>query len=328
VEPGGAAEGAGLLREGQVKWVRTLAEIPTTRSAIEAAYERNQSQRCEPVPPGEPLALTAFQPHLTRRDVHEYGVDVPATSIRQHIFSLGLDMLGADKGTLPVISRLQILGYLSDHYVSIQVRVQKDPATGALFLHHRPLAAVAAFRQARLTREPPAAVMEALKDYRSLGVFLPEGVEPTPANLNTLVLVFKRDVSDAGISGAAYEFAFVRAREAVIDGDRALELHTFVTYDDRRELHYLQPCPDPSRSNNCSLTTMLYFTKFVDGGLRPVDGGSRGSTFRSRSRYSMDAIAEHTRAQGWEPLAELTRTLDEIIDRRITDERTDQVSDG
>lgn len=316
------AAGNSALQE-VVTRIKTVTILPVTDYELETIHEQARGEACEAVPAGEALEVASFSPFLTARDYRELGnTNVTALSTRQHVFSVGFDMLASDRSRLPRMSRGLITGYLNGQFITLQVRVQKDLLSGVLHLHHRPLAAVGSFRQRRMTQEPMETLSRSLRNYRSLGLFLEEDMPAIPENLRTLVWLHKSEREASGISSQAaakYEFVFVRARDDQDGVSARLKCHTFATSDERTRLHYLQPGADPSRAESCSIKTMLHFTEYSDHGLRPVASVSRGSIFNDQASYSLASLNEYAQAQGWagDALGNLTKTLDAIIDGKV-----------
>ncbi len=317
------APSASSMPQVIVSRIKTVRVLPVTDSELAAAHEQARGEACEPIPGGESREITNFAPYLTQRDYREFGDGkVSALSTRQHIFSVGFDMLEYDRRQLPRLSGGIIKRYLDVQFVSLQTRVQKDLVSEVLHLHHRPLAAVASFRQRRLTQEPTETLGRSLQNYRGLGLFLADGMPAVPENLRTLVLLHKSE-KDAGVGSSSttmkYEFVFVRALDDHDGGPARLKCHTFATSDERTLLHYLQPGADPSRPESCSVKTMLHFTEYADHGLRPVASVSRGSIFNDQAKYTMESLNLYAQSQGWEGSAidNLTKTLDAIIDGKI-----------
>ncbi|MEO8495686.1 MAG: hypothetical protein ABI614_11490 [Planctomycetota bacterium] len=311
------------VRQEIVVRIKTVQALPATDSELERAHELARGEACEPIPGGEAREITSFAPYLTQRDYREFGDGkVTALSSRQHIFSVGFDMLASDRNRLPRISGGLITRYLSDQFITLQVRVQKDLVSGVLHLHHRPLAATASFRQRRITQEPTETLARSLQNYRSLGLFLADEMPAIPENLRTLVLLHKSEREASGVgtqSTFKYEFVFVRSLDAQDGSVAKLSCHTFATSDERTRLHYLQASEDPSRPESCSVKTMLYFTEYADHGLRPVASVSRGSIFNDQAAFSMESLNQHAQSEGWEgdALGNLTKTLDAIIGGKI-----------
>ncbi len=308
----------------KIRWVQTLSVLPVEDHRLASAHELARRNACEPIPAGEPVLLHSFRPYLTRRDTREYGENVPALSTRQPIFSVGMGMLPSDQRALPTLSARRILTYLRGNYITLQVRVQKEPISGELFLHHRSLAGVAQYRASKLTQQPTEGLGKTLQNYRSLGLFLPEGEEPTPQNLRTLVLLHKSErASDAGVhrSSTKYEYVFIRARTKGSGREQSLELHTFATSDRRQKLHYLKLGSEPSRSDFCSFKTMVYFTDYSHAGLYPVESASRGTVFNDRAEYAMEELEAYAVQHAWTGgvLQNVTPLLDAIIDGEIVE---------
>ncbi len=322
--PQGEPEVDSPFQNEEIRWVETIPQLPTEDYQLQAAHRLARRQACESIPANEPVVLRSFQPYLTRRDYRDHAAKVPALSRRQPIFSVGLDMIAADRQNLPTLSAGRILAYLRDHYITLQVRVQKEPLSGELFLHHRSLAGVAPYKSTGLTQLPPEGLGARLKNYRSMGLFLPEGEKPIPRNLRTLVLLHKNDqVAEADTSRLVtnYEYVFVRARAKGRRDQRTLDLHTFVTSDRRQQLHYLKPGLKPSHSGLCSFKTLTYFTKYSKAGLYPMTSSSRGTVFNDRSLYGMRQLEAFATDQGWEggALQNVTRLLDAIIEGRVSE---------
>jgi len=249
---------------------------------METTHQLARRNACEPIPANEPVISQSFQPYLTQRDYREYAENVPALSMRQPIFSVGMDILASDQRDLPGLSARRILAYLRSNYITLQVRVQKEPLSGDLFLHHCSLAGVAQYRATGLTQPPTEGLGKTLQNYRSLGLFLPAGLEPTAKNLRTLVLLHKSNqAEDAGPNrsliyctsqnhlevpafsaagtlpqgsgiGSKYEYVFILARPQRSRQEQSLVLHTFVTSDRRQKLHYLELGSKPLRNDLCS----------------------------------------------------------------------------
>jgi|GEM_PF-2162872 len=307
----------------KIRWVQTIRVLPTQDLELESAHRLARRNACEPLPAGEPTLSQSFQPYLTRRDYREYAEKVPALSKRQAIFSAGLDMLPADQRNLPSFSGRRILAYLRSHYITLQVRVQKEPLSGALFLHHRSLAGVAQYQNSGLTQQPTEGLGKTLQNYRSLGLFLPNELEPTPENLRTLVLVHKSDrAADANLklSATKYEYVFVRAHPSGSRREPKLTLHTFATSDRRQTLHYLKPGGQPQHNDLCSFKTLLYFTDYSHAGLYPTDSASRGTVFNDQAEFSLEQLEKYATLQQWTggALQNVTQLLDAIIEKKIS----------
>lgn len=306
--------------------LKLLRFIPQTVREIEDAHEKARSQTCEPVPAEEPLEISGFMPCLTSRDRAELERGVLLwPSSRRHVFTIGLDMLSADKARLPTVSGGQILRYLDNHYVTVQARIQKDPLTSELFLHHRPLAATATFGRGTLTQDFTEATLEAVREFHSLGLYLPSGQSAKAKNLRTLVLTYRSmEVLPAGANGKPrlqpkFEYVFMRARDSK-DSTPALTVYAFATSDQRTRLHFLPAWTAPHQPQQCLVHAKVIFTEFSTLGLIPTKSATRNVVYNSKAVFEWEDLNDYARAQNWNgsALDNLNETLDAIIDGRVT----------
>ena len=307
------------VREETIRWVKTISSLPEKDFELAAAHDQARKDACEALPVGDAVLVSGFQPYLTKRDYREYAEDVPALSTRRPIFTVGLDMYALDQRDLPALSGRKIVSYLSNHYICLQVRIQKEPVTEELFLHHRPIACVAKFKGSRLTQEPTEGLTSSLKNYRSLGLFLGEDERPTPSSLRTLVLLHRGEVKDEqGRDQEKFEYVFIRASRDRLDPEK-LELHTFATTDHRTVLHHMHLDERPNDTDDCSIKTMIQVTDYSHAGLYPSETATRGSQFNDQAEYSLAALETYAEEQGWEggPLGNLNRLLDDLIDSKV-----------
>ncbi|QDT00212.1 hypothetical protein [Adhaeretor mobilis] len=312
-------EGSENAVQGTVRWVRTISSIPDKDFELAAAHDQALRDSCEALPAGDAVLLDGFQPHLTKHDDREYSEAVSALSTRRPIFTVGLDMFSIDQKNLPTLSGRSILSYLQSNYICLQVRIQKKAGSEDLFLHHRPIACVAKFKGTQLTQDLTAGMTSSLDNYRSLGMYLPKNQRPTPSNLRTLVLIHKGEGLDKEEKAFdKYELVFIRARQDRSDSEK-LELHAFTTTDNRTMLHYLNCDEHPDDNDDCSIKTMIHFTKYSHAGLYPSESETRDTQFNDRSEYNMAALESYAEAQGWEdgPLKHLNQVLDDLIDGKV-----------
>lgn len=305
----------------QLIGLKIVRKLPQTQSEILLAHRNSANDACQPVAIGEPIEITSFTPFLPGHSSPSAELIRSIPSSRRHILSIGFDMLDSDRQSLPTISGNQILNYLDEHYVSIQVVVQKDSLDGILYLHHRPMATVASYRKSALSQDLTPGIATSLAEYRSLGLFVRPGDVPDSENLRTLVLVHKSQHQPLSLAGARalkaeYEFVFVRARATEVKG---LILNTFVTRDTRRSIHYLKSCKAPWSASRCSITTDLAISEYDATGLVPVSSTTRGSRMNAIESFSMSDLNGFARKQRWEggAFAHLSKTLDAIIDGRF-----------
>lgn len=312
---------------GDLKVIRML---PRTSQEIGDSHERSRSQSCEAVPADEPLEISGFMPCLTSRDRAEFDRGVLLLpSSRRHIFTIGLEMLSDDKARLPTISSSQILRYLQDHYVTIQARIQKDPITSELFLHHRPLAITATFGRGSLTQEFTDATLAAVREFHSLGLFLPSQAAKQPKNLRTIVLTYRSvEVLPAESNSKPklqpkFEFVFIHAREVENSATKQLSLSAFATSDQRRKLHLLHPWSLPQLPQQCGVNAKVLFTEFSTLGLIPTKSATRNVTYNSKSVFSFEELNQFAQAQQWQGDAfdNLNLLLDAIVDGKLSSNR-------
>jgi hypothetical protein len=306
--------------------LKILRIVPRSEDEIARLHERTRGYACEPVSPNEPLEITGYMPCLTERDRSEFerGVLLLPSS-RRHMFSIGLDILHEDKSRLPTVSGGQILKYLRDHYVTVQARIQKDPVTSELFLHHRPLAATVSFGKGTLTQDFTEASLTAVRDFHSLGVFLPSGESNSPRNLRTLVLIYRSVVLLPAVGNGKprlkpkFEYVFIRARDAAGGPNPQLALHAFATSDHRQRLHYLQPWSIPRQSQQCGVHAHVMFTEYSTLGLIPTKSATRNVTYASQTEFTWDQLDRFAHEHEWrgDALDNLNQTLDLIIDGKL-----------
>lgn len=314
-EPGGDADLKAPIG------IRTVRVLPRSESELSAYHGRNRAEACEPLQSSQPVRLTSYTAYLTYRDTREYATRTPPPTTRRHVLSVGLDMLSTDQRDLPKLTRGRILGYLKENYLSVQARVRKDPDTGTLYLHHRPVAATVRFRGLPLTQDFIDPVAASIKDMRSLGLFLEDGEEPIPKNLRTLVIAHKAvwavTTNARTTLDPRFEFVLIRARDT---GSDQLDLHAFVTIENRTQLHYVRPSEQPLRPDDCCLKATVNFIEFSHAGLYPTVSVTRRTSVKSNATYLVADLDKYAREQGWSGTAfdHLNKTLDAIIDRKIT----------
>jgi hypothetical protein len=309
---------------GDLKLIRIL---PRNADEIAHAHERAKASSCETVPSGEPLEITSFTPQLTQRDRTELARGVILLpSSRRHMLTVGLEVRESDKPRLPKVSRGRILQYLQDHYVTLQARIQKDPITGKLFLHHRPLAATTSFGRGRLTESFTEPTLLAVQDFHSLGIFLPSNQTPKPENLRTLVMIYKSFTVGATTGTGkiplkpVYEWVFVRGVEPVDQDARHLVLHVFCTSGERRRMHRLVAWESPKNPRDCGIFASVVFTEYTTLGLIPSKSATREVDYKSEMVFEWSDLDAFASEQGWtgDALDNLQPTLDAIIDGKLS----------
>lgn len=301
--------------------IKTFSRMPKTVTEVAHQHMQSANQGIEFLPKGQPLELNSYALALTQRDTREFGkaAKKPNPSTRRFVLSVGIQVGEEDKAKLPSLSAATILDYLSNHYVSVQARIQKNEK-GVLYLHQRPIVATAKFGKVRITEEFTPAVTNSVKDMHSLGMFVPGKLAPTPENLRTMVLVHKHTALDVktGRVEPHFEFVFIRGRQNSI-GNK-LDLHCFTTSEERTKLHYLKPATPPLRFTDCTLKASVYFSRYTGGDLIPADSVMRSQTVNSKSVFLMtdlDAFVRNSLRLTGDALTNLNETLDAVIDGKI-----------
>ena len=275
--------------------VKTISRLPATAREVEAAHARSRADACEQIPAGEPETVHSFTPYLTPRD----SVDVsrtprerPRASSRHAAFTVGIEIDSRDRSALPALSRGQIVDYVDEHFVSIQVRIRRDLLDRELYFFHRPIALTFAYRGSRLSQKFEPLIADRIAEFHGLGIFVSKEEETRirkPEQYRTMVMLFRdRMLTGAGRAAAdSYEFALIRGREGAEEDE--LERHVFVTTQERKTLNYLQPAASPKRSRDCSILGRAVVTDFDGTGLYPTASATR--SFRLQSRQSISASA-------------------------------------
>jgi hypothetical protein len=305
--------------------IKTFTAMPRSASDVASAHLRAQSQGVDFLSKGEPIELNSYAARLTHRDQREKTAKLPNPSTRRHMFSVGIEVAKEDQSRLPALSSSLILGYLNEHFVSVQARIQKD-SKGVLYLHHRPIVATAKYGRVRLTEDFSPAVGNSVREMHSLGMLVPPKTTPTPTNLRTLVMIHKHQGLDqralaTGVQKVEphYEFVVVRGRPS-LSGSK-LDLHVFTTTDERTKLHYLKPQPSPpARFGDCTLQASVYFSRFTGGDLIPADSVMRSHKVDSQATFAIadldGFVRNHLKLPG-DTLSNLTEVLDAIIDGKV-----------
>jgi hypothetical protein len=215
--------------------------------------------------------------------------------------------------------------------VAVQARIQKEPLSGDLFLHHRPLALTAAFGRGGLTQEFTDATLAAVRDFRSLGLYLPGDESKSPENLRTLVLLFRSVLLLPGGENSGkprlkpkYEYVFIRARQNRSGASPSLELHAFASSDQRNRLHYLNDWSTPRQPHQCGVHADVLFTEYSTLGLVPTKSATRNVTYDTRTSFAWEDLDQYARDQKnrGDALDNLNFVLDEIIDGRLAAQST------
>jgi hypothetical protein len=309
------------LAEFPTSLTRMVRHIPRTESELAAAFAETADNACSAVPAGESLELLDFTAGPSRSvDFGEGPQTVMFEACRRGVLSFGLDITPDDQQDLPFLSGGKILECVTANYVCIQARLQRA-ADGAAFLDHRPVAAVGAYTDPQQSQAFLAMMEESIKDVRGLGLFVKPDTAPTAETLRTLVVLHRNRIPASDPRGPAdqYEFLFVRAQADDASAAGAIRLHAFATSEARQRLHFLRPYAAPSKVDECSIKSLIYFTEYGLAGLYPIARAVRGTLVRSQSSYSLDeldryAASQHLAGGAWN---NLTETLDAVIAGRV-----------
>lgn len=322
-------------------WVaKVLRQAPRSEAEMAAAFAASKDA-CVQVPAGDPLELAEFSGETfydvtLRVDGQPQRQQRRFEFTRRGVLSFGSAILPEDQQQLPSLSKPRILRRVEGDYVVLQVRLHRDNASGAVYLYHRPLAAVGSFGQPGLAQEFAPVMEDSVRQVRGLGLFVdPDRRHVEEDDLRTLVAVSQSlmvvdgppqdvpanvaETAATRVGGfdvaPAYRLIFVRARAV---GDQ-FRLHTFVTSKEADTLAYLPAYQSPSRPDDCTVTSEIVFTGYTAAKQSPIAKASRTMTVHDQARYSiadLDAwIAEQGLSGG--AFAHLTLALDAIIDGRV-----------
>ncbi|MBL9124997.1 MAG: hypothetical protein JNG90_15275, partial [Planctomycetaceae bacterium] len=240
---------------------------------------------------------------------------------RMPVLSYGMEVAAPDQENLPAVSKNRILTRISKDYISMQIRVHRDLATGAVYLYYKPFAAVGSYAGG-LTQEFAPLMEASVRDVRGLGLFIKPGEKVSAETLRTFVAVNKTIIVEEGQEDAPnpptkphYELQLVRAR---IDGDQ-VQLHTFVTNEYGKRFHYLKPYQAPANRDVTDLKSVMYFTEYSAAKQSPSAKALRRTIFNSQASFTLDQLDQYAASAGWEgdALDNLTATLDAVIDGKI-----------
>ncbi|MDC0935480.1 hypothetical protein OAS39_04265, partial [Pirellulales bacterium] len=302
----------------------TISRLPSDNAELAAAHRTALPLACELIPPEQ-------QPYPARYAPIDAGPSMGNARLlsrRGHVFSVGLGMTDADRESLPALSGRAILSYLHDQFMSIQVRRLKSSAGDSWFFHPRPVAAAISYRPGQPTKTVNQPVSKSLQSYRSLGLFLPEEAPATPENLRTVVLLYAAEATPQ--SPARFEYVFIRGRRRDDSPEALPELYAFGTADNRKTLHHYQSRANPARPDECTLVSLVYFTKFSLGGLYPAESATRRTEVHDHQWHAWAGLVAYTERQGWTGgfAANVTRVLDAWIDDQLHIDSPADSNDG
>ncbi len=304
--------------------IRYIKSLPNNVLELEAAYRQRKPDSCEAIPAKEPIELKNWSNVLTNRDQKRSKVK-PLDFARRTVISVGLKISESDRDSLPVLSRQTIADFLAQNYLSLQVRIIKEPKSGQWILHHRPLAAVARFRSVPLTQEFVEPVGQTTGEIRGLGLLKPSLDSPTDAP-QTAVWLFRSTWQKLNemYSSTHYEFAFIYAvPQNVVYTPDQLALHVIVTSEQRSKFHYLkfrkEGKHEPQSATETDLTGAVHFTEFANDGLHPKRTVTRDGQVRDERDYSLNDIQDFLNTKGlagsWEQNVEAI--LDAMVKNQL-----------
>ncbi len=303
--------------------LKMISRLPMSDREVERAFGSSRGSACELIPPGESMEVRSFVNFLTERDRTDARNSRPLASSRRDLFSVGLEFERADRDALPALSRGTIAGYLEDHFVSIQARVRRDLLDRKLYFHDRPLALTAQFRGSKLTQSFEPLVSASIREFHSLGLFVPEEKRiKKPEDFRTIVLVFRADILRpiGKETDEVFEFAFIQGREFTDSvGEKQLECHVFVTSESRTLLNHVRRASRPTSADQCSILGRIAVTEYDSTGLYPKTSATRNYRIAKQASFPMTTIEEYCAAQKWQGGIEtnLPQVLGAIIDQKL-----------
>lgn len=306
-------------------WVTKLVhEIPRTDDECAAAHAASKSS-CIQVPAGDPHELTGFAGETTYEvTVKEDGQAVPKKLAydfdRLNILSIGLKLRPEDEPLLPSVSKGRILGKVGLNYILIQLRVHRDREHGNIYFYYKPFAAVGNYATPGEAQNFEPLMEDSVRETRGLGLWCQAGTKPSAEQMRTFVALNK-DTMRHQLDGGAHEdktdYELVLARLRVV-GDRP-EVHTFVSADDRKQLHYMQPARPPAETAGCSLAHTIFFTQYTAAKQSPSAKVTFHVDINSRGGATMEELDQYAASAGWtgDAFDNLSDTLDALIDGKI-----------
>jgi hypothetical protein len=302
--------------EPLVSGAKTIKEMPRAGDDLDTIHKRQKGLASEQLPAGEAFEINTFTPYLTLADKQLSGARTLIPCIRKQVLSVGLE---EDQADLPLLSKGQILSYLKEHFVSVQVRIYREPLTDDLYLGARPLASTMRYAGVRLTQDFTPAVAQSADDFRGLGLWLGPRQRAVPTQLRTLVLINKNEQQEGNKERPAnktmFEYLFIRATQ---NQRKDVELHAFATTENRSKLHWLETKSEPSRPTDCSLRAAVRFTRYSVQGLIPEAAVTRRSLVKARETYAIEDLDRYAN-KTWNAsaFAHLTDTLDAVLAGKI-----------
>lgn len=306
-------------------WVaKIITRLPRTEEELAAAHAASTDPSLQ-VAVGDPLEVRDFagktEYDVTIRDGDRaVARTLPYEYSRLGVVSNGLEVLPEDQANLPPVSSRRIMSRVNGNYISLQVRVQREPESGAVYLYYKPFAAVGAYGSDEAQEFAPL-MEDSVNNVRGLGLWVSKTDRPSAEAFRTFVginkdmMQFENPDGGEPIVQPHYELFFVRLRET----DGQFELHTFNTNEFRTRLNYLHPYRAPTSADDCSMKSTIYFTEYTAAKQSPSAKVSRQVDIRPQAYFEISQLDAYVTEQGLEGDAfdNLNVVLDAIIDGKI-----------
>lgn len=306
-------------------WVaKTISKLPRTHEELAAAHAASKSASIQ-VAVGDPLEIEDFA-GKTDYDVtvveggKKVATKLPYDYSRLGVVSYGMQLTPEDQEKLPSVSKQRILTRVGGNYISIQIRVHRDQATGNVYLYYKPFAAIGTYGQPG-AQEFAALMEDSVRDCRGLGLFVPAGVRPSAEAFRTFVGINRDTLAEPNPNGGDpilephYELFFVRAR---VNEDK-VELHSFNTSEYMTRLNYLKPYEAPPALADTDIDSTIFFTAYTAAKQSPSAKAAWKIDIRPRSYFELAKLDEYAKSEGMtgDFLDNVTAVLDAIIDGKV-----------
>lgn len=306
-------------------WVaKTISKLPRTHEELAAAHAGSKAASIQ-VAVGDPLQIEDLAGQ-TEYDVtvndggKKVAKKLPYDYSRLGVVSYGMQVAPEDQENLPSASKTRILKRVASNYISIQLRVHRDKATGNIYLYYKPFAAIGIYGQPG-AQEFAALMEDSVRDCRGLGLFVPAGTKPSAEAFRTFVGISRDTLANENPQGGKpllephYELFFVRAR---VNGDD-VELHSFNTSEYLTRLNYLKPYTEPPTIADTDIDSTIIFTAYTAAKQSPSAKASRKIDIRPRKYFEIASLDDFVKSQGLQGdfFDNLTTVLDAIIDGKV-----------
>ncbi len=307
--------------EKPVWLAKVLRKLPRDEAAMAAAHEKSRDAAVQ-VSAGDPLQVVGFEGE-TSYSVTIGGEkrDLPYRYCRLGALTYGMQLNAEDQATLPTVSKSRILKKVNGNYISLQLRVQRDEATGNIYLYYKPFALVGAYDDQERSHEFSPLMEDSVRDVRGIGLFVKPGTSPSAEAFRTFVAVNKNTLavdspdSDEPILKDHYEFFFGRLR---VDGDQ-VQLHIFGTTQHRTQLNYFNAYSAPTSREECMMLSTIFFTEYTIAKQSPSKKAAREVAVNRRGQIALEDAHAFAAEKGYEGDAwdNVTEILDAIIDGEL-----------